>query len=69
MRTVLGVCSDTDDKMSRSKKDKRGGHVQRHAPKWFRKMMERRKRAQVKAALKSGREIPVIKKDADWHWW
>jgi hypothetical protein len=53
--------------MSRTHKDRYKG-MSRHAPKWFRKMLERRKRAQAKAALKSGEELPVIKKDADWNW-
>ena len=55
--------------MSDSKKDKRGGHVIRHAPKWFRKLLERQYRARVKRALKSNKPLPVRKRNADWDWW
>jgi len=39
-----------------------------YAPAWLRAMLERKRRARIKQALKAGEELPIYKKDAGWHY-
>ncbi len=38
-------------------------------PAWFRRFLNRERRAKEKNALRNGRELPLFKRNASWLWW
>ncbi len=37
-------------------------------PGWFKRLMQRRRRAKVKQAMRNGKEIPRFKQGDQWNW-
>lgn len=46
-------------------RDKKSGDK---PPGWFKRLMQRRRRAKEKMAFRNGKEIPQFKKDNQWNW-